>query len=52
MKSLDNEVSDEEEKEETKSNKTSKSRGQAKEHKSQLEIKDKVLRYTHTQEQF
>ena len=48
MKSLDNEVSDEEEKEETKSNKTSKSRSQAKEHKSQLErLKDKVYTYIH-----
>lgn len=42
VKSLDNEMSDEEEKEETKSSKTSKSKSQAKEHKSQLErLKDK-----------
>ena len=42
-------MSDEEEKVETKSNKSSKSQSLAKEHKSQLErLKDKVYTHIHT----
>ena len=53
VKSLDKEVNDEEEKEETRSSTISKSESQAREHKSQLErLKEKVNAFTLAQDIF